>query len=540
LGRDTGDLPPAQIDVEARCLVQELQVHQVELEMQNEELMQARDEIASLLGAYTDLYDFAPVGYITLDKKGTVLKANLTAATLLGSERSRLLGIDFSRVLAKESQAAFSGFIGKRFKGMESVAYCDLACQNHPGRVAWIRMEAFGAIAHEEFRVALLDISERKVEEEARGQAEARIAQAQHLEAIGELSAGVAHNINNVLTAIMATAEVRQMLTSSTDDLKAFEIIDTACKRGRDVVRSLVQFAHPCLSQIAPVNLHNLLVEICQMLEVTAQSRIKIEKEFSAECFWVSGNAGTLSSAFWNLCHNALDALPDGGTLTLRTTELEQDWVGVSVEDNGTGMAPEILAKVLDPFFTTKPVGQGTGLGLSMAYGVIKAHGGSLAISSQLGKGTVVAIRIPRTPALVKDVGPEPHPSMLNAMDILLVDDDEDVRFLTSRLFKAGGMNVSCAEGGEQALAYLRTHALPDLVILDQNMPGIDGIQTMGAIRALHPDLPILISSGRMDIEGWECFKRPKIAFLSKPFDLVELREKLRKMGLKSKDTFEP
>jgi CheY-like chemotaxis protein len=346
------------------------------------------------------------------------------------------------------------------------------------------------------------------------------------------MTGGVAHNLNNVLAAIMAAASARQILTKSPEDLAVYKFIDSACKRGRDVVRSLLHFARPNLSQASPVDLNALTAELSKLLEGTNQSRIRIVQDCSSESLWVSGNIGTLSSALLNLCLNAMDALPNAGTLTLRTMIPEKDWVGVTVEDNGEGMSPEILAKALDPFFTTKDVGKGTGLGLSMAYGVITAHGGTMEISSQPGQGTTVTIRLPRIPAPVQAAVMQPEAPDLGSLSILLVDDDENVRILAAMMFKAGGLAADYAEGGEEALEYLRTHDLPDLIILDQNMPVMDGAETMEAIRVLHPDLPILISSGRMDIEDWECFKRPNVAVLSKPFELAELRAKLATMDL--------
>ncbi len=372
--------------------------------------------------------------------------------------------------------------------------------------------------------------------EENRQRLEAKAIRTQKLESLGTLAGGVAHNINNVLAVIMSTASAREMQTGSTDDLKAYRIIDRACKRGRDVVKSLMQFARPSLYNVNPVDLHALLSELHKLLESTHQNRVKVVEAFSSEPVWVQGNAGTLSSALMNLCLNAMDALPAGGTLTLRTTASVEGWAVLSVEDNGEGMTPEVLEKAMEPFFTTKEVGKGTGLGLSRAHGVIKAHGGILELSSQPGQGTVVAIRLPRIPTPVQAEALDPQVPDLGSLNILLVDDDEDVRILAAMMFKAGGLQATYAGGGEEAMEFLRFNQLPDLVILDHNMPGMDGAETLEAIRALHPDLPVLISSGRPDIEDWACYKRPNVAILSKPFNLAELRAKLAEMNLNGKN----
>jgi len=289
-----------------------------------------------------------------------------------------------------------------------------------------------------------------------------------------------------------------------------------------------MQFARPTLSSQAPFELHALIREVCGLLASTTSNRIRIVEAFTDEPLWLSGDAGTINHALVNLCINAVDAMPDGGTLTFRTAVPEPGWVEVAVEDNGQGMPKEVMVHVLEPFFTTKDMGKGTGLGLSITYGVIKAHGGTMEITSQVGQGTTVRLRFPRIPApdLTETASP-PAPS-LGAMRICLVDDDEDVRVLMSRLLhNAGVRQVKCFSGGREALDYLGTEALPDLVILDQNMPEMNGAQTMALIRERYPEMPILISSGQPDIDEWDCFKLPGVEVIPKPFNLEEIRAKL-------------
>jgi CheY-like chemotaxis protein len=221
-----------------------------------------------------------------------------------------------------------------------------------------------------------------------------------------------------------------------------------------------------------------------------------------------------------------VDAMPGGGTLTLRTAPGDGGRALVAVEDDGEGMAPEVLARVREPFFTTKEVGRGTGLGVSMTHGVVKVHGGTMEIASTPGQGTTVTLGFARIPAPAPAAAaapPAPGPSL----ELLLVDDDEDVRFLVARLLQRAGHRLRTAAGGAQALAALAAEGLPDLVILDQNMPGMDGIQTMEKIRERYPDLPILISSGQPDIEDWPCFRQPNVAVIPKPFEAAEIYAKL-------------
>ena len=372
------------------------------------------------------------------------------------------------------------------------------------------------------------DITEPMRLEEERHRVDERMVQAQKLESLGVLVAGVAHNFNNILAIIMGTASIEEQEATDPGRLAALRIIGTACRRGRGLVQSLAHFGRPSLPHQIPVEVNALVGEVRVLLENTTRNRIGISAALTEEPCWIHGDPGTLSSALMNICLNALDAMPDGGTLTLRTAIPRPDWVEVSVEDTGSGMLPEVLARVTEPFFTTKPVDKGTGLGLSITHGVLKAHGGTLELSSQPGKGTQVRLGLPRLPVPVPVAAIQAPPRRLGALKILLVDDDEEVRFLMTRMLRRAGVSeVSTAAGGREAIARLDSGALPDLVILDQNMPGLDGLQTLAQLRERHPDLPVLISSGQPDIQDWEGLKRKNVGVISKPFTLEEILEKL-------------
>jgi len=379
---------------------------------------------------------------------------------------------------------------------------------------------------------SLQDITERKQGAERQRRLEAQLQQAQKMESLGILVAGVAHNINNVLSVIMGTASLREGVVTEPSDLEAYQIIGKVCRRGRDVMKSLIRFAKPGLTLQAPFELHALIQEVCALLAKTTGDRVKIVVALSEAPIWIDGDAGSINHVLVNLCINAMEAMPNGGILTLRTAIPEEGWAEVAIEDNGTGMAPEVLAHVLEPFYTTKEVGKGTGLGLSMTYGVVTAHGGTIDIASQPGQGTTVALRFPRIPAPARLEGEgssgDQVPFSPGALRIFLVDDDEDVRFLMTRLLKKAGVpHVETFTGGEAVLQRLRSGELPDLIILDQNMPEMNGAQAMARIRALRPEMPILVSSGQPDIETLESFRQARVAVISKPFSLEEIQAKL-------------
>jgi len=378
---------------------------------------------------------------------------------------------------------------------------------------------------------AYQDITERKQAEEERRQLDERISQMQRLESLGVLVAGVAHNFNNILAVILGLASVHEEMETDHEVGKALALINKAAVRGRDLVHALMKFARPSLVKIEPLEINRLLTEVRLLLEATTRNRIEIQESFAGGALWVNGDAGDLNHAIMNLCLNAVDAMPQGGVLTFRTAGSERGWVDVHVEDSGEGIAPDVLARVLEPFFTTKDVGKGTGLGLSLAHGVIKAHGGTMEICSAPGRGTAVKLRLPRIPAPAPIPAAEVGPSRLGSLKVLLVDDESDLREMEAlMLHQAGCVQVETAASGQEALERLSSGYLPDLVILDQNMPRMDGAQTLEKIRARHPDMWILIASGQPEIEEWTCFTRARVAVISKPFAMPELLAKLAGM----------
>ena len=232
-----------------------------------------------------------------------------------------------------------------------------------------------------------------------------------------------------------------------------------------------------------------------------------------------------------NLCVNAVDAIEGDGTLTLATRNLEGPWVEVSVQDTGCGMPPEILERASDPFFTTKEVGKGTGLGLSMVYSTLKAHKGALEIQSEPGRGTRVMLRFPACEAA--DAGPREAPEARPArpgrsLQVLLVDDDLLVLKATRDLVETLGHAVTTAMSGEEALEALEGGLVPDAVILDLNMPGMGGTGTLPRLRALRPDLPVLLATGRVDQAALDLVAaHNRVSLLAKPFSFEDLRRQL-------------
>ena len=355
---------------------------------------------------------------------------------------------------------------------------------------------------------------------------------AEKMESIGSLAGGVAHDMNNVLAAIMGMASVLEVGNPDREAMgKALGTITRACARGRDVVKSLLYFARKNLEATGPVNLNAIAGEVVHLLSYTTLKRLEISTGFQEPLGLIEGDAGALSHALINLCVNAVDAMPEGGALEIRTRARGGWGVEISIKDSGNGMSPEVLRRAAEPFFTTKPVGKGTGLGLAMVYGTVRAHKGTFEIRSQEGLGTEVILGFPRLAGPAGEGAAEasgPGDRARGPLRILLVDDDELVRLSVAPMLTAIGHEVQTAESGLEALERVQAGLDADLVILDMNMPGLNGAQTLARVLALRPGLVVLMATGYSDESVAPLLKDyPNVHSLRKPFSLNEIRVKL-------------
>ncbi len=272
-----------------------------------------------------------------------------------------------------------------------------------------------------------------------------------------------------------------------------------------------------------------------ELLRHTTLQKIQVVLDLDERLPVILGAASELGSALMNLSINAVDAMPKGGTLTFRSRTLEDSWIELAVADTGQGMSPGVLAKALDPFFTTKPVGKGTGLGLSRVYGTLRAHGGSVEIQSQVGVGTTVVLRLPLTPGNPKEpvVADVPVPAVLGpSLHILLVDDEGIILETIPPMLASLGHVVETASRGEEALRRLERHGGFDLVILDHNMPGLSGAETLQQLRGRFPELPVVISSGFLDAPTEALLAGiPLVWVLRKPYKMRDFQTTLAEIA---------
>ncbi len=389
---------------------------------------------------------------------------------------------------------------------------------------------------HKAFLAIVNDISDRVRQEEERRQLARQVAQSQKMESLGSLAGGVAHDINNVLAAILALASVhKQKSPEGTPMARDMETITKACQRGATMVKGLLGFARQGLSEEREIDLNLLVLDALTLLERTTLQKIRLVKDLAQGLHPVKGDAAALNHGLLNLCVNAVDAMPDGGTLTLRTRNGDAGTVVLEVGDTGTGMPKDVLDKALDPFFTTKPQGKGTGLGLSLVFGTVKAHGGNMEIKSAPGQGTTVVVRLPvcrvrlKEPSLIEN--PRSAQSQ-RALHILLVDDEDLVHRSVPTMLEALGHRTTGVLSGEEALARLEAGFALDVVILDMNMPGMNGAETLQRLRKIRPEVPILLATGRADQLVLDLINAHRgVALLAKPYGLDDLQEALGKVA---------
>ena len=374
------------------------------------------------------------------------------------------------------------------------------------------------------------DLTERRHTEEERRKLEAEIQHAQKLDSLGSLAGGIAHDMNNVLGAIMGMASLLQAKFARDETLaKPLQTIENAAARGRDLVKGLTDFARKGLEKAQIMDLNALVRKELDLLERTSRQRFTFEPQLEEGLPPIMGEPGTLGSALMNLCVNAFDAMPRGGTLRIRTWH-EEGFVNLMVEDTGEGIPPDLLARVTEPFFTTKPPGRGTGLGLAMVYGTVKAHGGTFDIQSEVGRGTRVRLRFPATEMETDRPRTEATPAAPERrLRILVVDDDELIRSILPVMLEQLGHHVDTASSGIEAIRRLDAGLEIDLVILDHNMPGLSGAETLPRILQLRPGVRILVSTGFLDNDLKLLLAEfPAVLAIQKPFSLAELRQLLR------------
>ena len=490
----------------------------------------------------SDLLHDAPMGVAFVDAGGAIVEANATFAQFFGVQDG-LAKRDVGELVEDADRAAVKALIAKAGAGQHAGG-ATLLRSAHGGTE---RMgELFASPARDGRTVLyLVDVSEQKA-------LETKFAQSQKMQAVGQLAGGVAHDFNNLLTVIIGNCEFLLMRHQAGDpSFKEINEVHQNALRAATLVGQLLAFSRKQTMQPKVLALSDVIGELAQMLRRLLREGVTLKVENDADLWTVHADEAQLSNAIINLVVNARDAMPGGGTVTIRTANetVENssalgtaimpagDYVRLEVADTGIGMSKEIQSKIFDPFFTTKPVGKGTGLGLATVYGIVKQSGGFITVDLEVGRGTTFNIYLPRFKADANAVAaPEPaapaQRDVTGQDTILLVEDEEAVRSFAARALRMRGYHVLEAGGGEEALEIVRsTQSQIDLLITDVVMPNMDGPTLVRHVKGLKPEMAVIFMSGYAE----EAFRRndekaEDLHFLPKPFGLKQLAAKVKEV----------
>ena len=380
----------------------------------------------------------------------------------------------------------------------------------------------------------VIDITDRKVLEREKVGMLMKVQQAQKLESLGSLAGGIAHDINTALAIILTVSSTNiKKHEAESATYKALSTIIRAAEKGGEMVKNLLSFSRNRPAAEVEIDLNDLLQKEGMLVQHAVPIGVKINHDLQEGLRPIIGDSNGLISAVINLCVNASDAMPDGGDLTIRTRNLNDNRVELQIQDTGQGMTEEVLRRATEPFFTTKPSGKGTGLGLALVYNMVTSHKGELDIQSKLGEGTTISLRFPVCDSHVRASEEKKETQQVEQLSILLVDDEDLLREVVKESLEFLGHRVRDVSRGEAAVVLFESGSFPDLVILDMSMPGLGGKQTLLRLRELNSHVPILFSTGLSDQSAVELVaENPGVFLLPKPFTVDELKETLASVML--------
>ena len=629
-------------------MIHELQVHKIELEIQNEELRQTQLKLAETRDHFVDLYNFAPVGYCTINDKGVIVQANLTLALMLGVDRSYLLKKPIASFVAFADQDKLFLFQRQVLRA-KTRQLCELQFVKKDGALLDAELESI-AVANDFSRIVISDISERKQAKDAlyaqaqqmqqimdsvpdgvlvlnnqchvvmanptaidnlmvlsgtapgeklvtlggypvarllepspkgiwheiehdgrifeattrplsgepktdgwvlvisdvtqQRKSQTTIKRQERLASIGHLAAGIAHDFNNILAVISLYSEVTLNESfMSPITRQRLEIINDQVRKAADLIQQMLDFSRSTMLQPKTLDFISFLTQQIELFKRTLPEHIAIDFTYDSGNYMLKADPARLQQVVMNLAINARDAMPTGGALHFSLKEFYVDgntppsgielpvglWISLAVHDSGTGISADAIGHIFEPFYTSKELGQGTGLGLAQVYGIVKQHGGEVVVESQPGQGTTFTVFLPAPVELTGEpVRPKPLEPLLGNQETILVVEDEDIlREVLEESLQSLNYQVITAVDGEEALAiYKEQSAEIALILSDMVMPGISGETLFYELKKQNPTLKMIILTGYAQkdklqelrlqgLDNW-LFKPPSLEDLAK------------------------
>ena len=500
---------------------------------------------------YRELANSLPQIVFESDREGNLTFVNRIALNIFGYEKDDVeLGANVLQMVIPEDRERVRDNIARAMQG-QAMAGIEYTALKKNGETFPVIVHS-NRIIHDDvikgMRGIIFDITERKKAEEDKEKMQVRAQQAQKMEAVGTLAGGIAHDFNNLLQAITGYSDLLLLRKQETHpDYKFLRGIQKAGERAGQLVQQLLIFSRRMDTEKSPLDLNRELEQTINILERTIPKMIEIRFSRVEDLWTVNANNVQIEQMLLNLGSNAADAMPDGGVLTLqvRNTVLEDhylqghpgavpgNYVMLSISDTGHGMDRETVEHIFEPFYTTKEIGKGTGLGLASVYGIVKAHNGVVNCYSEVGVGTTFRIYLPATePAGVGAAGRSAVDSPLigGTETLLIVDDEDSIRDVATQILEQFGYRVLVAANGEEALKVFKNqgHHI-DLIILDIGMPGMGGHKCLTEILTLEPAAKVLLASGySLDDRLSRTIESGAGGFIPKPYQISELLDSVR------------
>jgi PAS domain S-box-containing protein len=493
------------------------------------------------------LIDNLPARISYIDKNEQYVFVNRRYEQAFKRDRREIIGKTIREIIGQANYAKVKKHVHDTLAG-KMVRY-EAAFVNADGDREWSEIANVPDIGKDGsvngFYVLASDITDKKKAEEEKSKLELQLRQAQKFEAIGTLAGGIAHDFNNLLMGIQGRLSlIATELDSYDPHMEHIQAVEEYIKSAINLTRQLLGFARGGKYEVKTINICDLVENSATMFGRTRKDiriHIKNEQPFIA----VDADRGQLEQVLLNMYVNAWQAMPKGGDLYLHTGQTTLDpafcrphdiepgrYAKITISDTGIGMDKTVSRQIFDPFFTTKEKGRGTGLGLASAYGIIKNHGGTISVSSELGRGTTFNIYLPASDKKIYQEASIDQKLIKGSETILLVDDEEMITDVGQAMLEKLGYHVLVSRGGQEAIQTVTDRAETiDLVILDLIMPGVDGEMVFDQIRQFDPQIPIMLSSGyAIDGQAQKIMDKGCNGFIQKPFDISKLSKKIRQI----------
>ena len=527
-----------------RPVVDAIEVVKYDLDQLLREKKASADEFRKSEEKYHTILNSIEEGYYEVDRAGNFTFFNTPMCRMLGYSKEELLGMNNRQCMDKENaNKTFLTFNSVYTTGTPSKAFeCEFIKKDGSRLSAETSITLMRDNNHQPigFRGIFRDLTERKIAEKKAQSLENRLHYAQRMESIGTLAAGIAHNFNNLLMGIQGNVSL--MLLGADFSDQRLRQIEKMIKSGSELTGQLLGYAREGKYRVKPLNLDRLVKEVSDTFGATSRE-IRVHRKLASDPTEILADQAQLKQVLLNLYVNAADAMPEGGDLFIKTINISHKdikdraytlehgaYVLLTIRDTGIGMDKATMERIFEPFFSTKGLTGGTGLGLASAYGIIKNHGGYIDVTSQKGQGTTFEIFLPISQAKIMEKKDLSEKIFIGNEAILLVDDEDIVIDVGSQMLSALGYKVLTARNGLEALeVYKQNKASIDLVILDMIMPRTGGGKTYDRLKEISPDIKVLLSSGySINGQATEILKRGCNGFIQKPFNMADLSSKIR------------